>query len=74
VTDPSSANLALTEHFATLEDPRIERTKLHPLVSIIVIALCAVVWGAESWDEIAAFGEAKGVWLESFLERLPRDH
>jgi predicted transposase YbfD/YdcC len=51
-----------------LEDPRVERTKLHPLVSILVIALCAVICGAESWDEIALFGKAKEAWLTSFLD------
>src|SRR5579875_1365250 len=67
LTEPSRS-LSLIEHFAALEDPRVERTKLHPLVSIVVIALCAVICGAESWDEIAAFGEAKQTWLESFLD------
>lgn len=60
--------LALSAHFATLEDPRVERTRLHPLVSILVIALCAVICGAESWDDIAAFGEAKEAWLKTFLD------
>src|SRR5437773_5952848 len=60
--------LALTAHFATLEDPRVERTKLHPLLSILTIALCAVICGAESWDDIAGFGEAKIDWLHSFLD------
>src|SRR5579883_366757 len=59
--------LALTEHFASLTDPRVERTKLHPLLSIVTIALCAVLCGAESWDEIAAFGEARAAWFGSFL-------
>ncbi|HLG74073.1 MAG TPA: ISAs1 family transposase, partial [Chloroflexota bacterium] len=68
MAEPSAASLSLAEHFATLEDPRVERTKLHPLVSILVIAVCAVVCGAESWDEIAAFGEAKEKWLKSFLD------
>lgn len=68
MSEPSPSSLTLSEHFATLEDPRVERTKLHPLVSIIVIALCAVICGAESWDEIAAFGEAKETWLKSFLD------
>jgi predicted transposase YbfD/YdcC len=58
---------ALAEHFAGLDDPRVERTKLHPLVSILTIALCAVICGAESWDDIADFGEAKIDWLNSFL-------
>jgi predicted transposase YbfD/YdcC len=64
----SSPLLALSEHFATLEDPRVERTKLHPLLSIIAIALLAVICEAESWDEIAQFGEAKEGWLRSFLD------
>jgi predicted transposase YbfD/YdcC len=59
---------ALTAHFAALEDPRVERTKLHPLLSIITIALCAVICGAETWDDIAGFGEAKIDWLVSFLD------
>jgi predicted transposase YbfD/YdcC len=60
--------LALTEHFAALHDPRVERTKRHPLLSIVTIALCAVICGAETWDDIAEFGEAKAGWLASFLD------
>jgi predicted transposase YbfD/YdcC len=60
--------VTLSEHFAALEDPRVERTKLHPLLSIIAIALCAVIGGAESWDDIAEFGEVKEEWLASFLD------
>jgi len=64
----ASAVHSLSEHFASLEDPRVERTKLHPLLSIVTIALCAVICGAETWDEIEEFGEAKVDWLKSFLE------
>lgn len=59
--------LTLGEHFASLEDPRVERTKLHPLLSIVTIALCAVICGAETWDDIAEFGRTKQEWLKSFL-------
>lgn len=59
---------ALLQHFASLDDPRVERTKLHPLVNILTIAICAVICGAESWDEIAAFGEARADWFGSFLD------
>ena len=58
---------SLAEHFASLEDPRVERTKLHPLLSIVILALCAVICGAETWNEIAEFGEAKADWLATFL-------
>jgi predicted transposase YbfD/YdcC len=67
VPEPSPV-LALTAHFAALTDPRVERTKLHPLLSIVAIALCAVSCGAESWDDIAEVGETKAAWLASFLD------
>jgi hypothetical protein len=51
-----SPGTSIVVHFASLEDPRVERTKLHPLVSIVAIALCAVICGADSWVEVAEFG------------------
>src|SRR5579863_9448091 len=63
-----SASLSLTEHFAALDDPRVERTQLHPLLSIVVIAICAVIAGAESWDDIAEFGEIRAAWFATFLD------
>ena len=63
----SAAFLPLTRHFAQLDDPRVERTKLHRLLDIVVIALCAVIAGAESWDDIALFGQTKADWLRQFL-------
>jgi predicted transposase YbfD/YdcC len=62
------ASPGLLEHFASLDDPRVERTKLHPLLSIVAIAICAVISGAESWDDMEAFGEAKAEWLATFLD------
>jgi predicted transposase YbfD/YdcC len=64
----ASPQPTLAEHFATLDDPRIERTKLHPLLSIVVIAICAVISGAESWDDIADFGEIRADWFATFLD------
>lgn len=60
--------VALSAHFASLEDPRVERTRLHPLLSIVTIALSAVICGAETWNEMEEFGEAKKEWLESWLD------
>jgi predicted transposase YbfD/YdcC len=64
----ASSVVALTRHFTALADPRVERTRLHPLLSIVVIAICAVISGAESWDDIEAFGEAKAAWFAEFLD------
>jgi len=59
---------SLLAHFAALEDPRVERTKLHPLINIVTIAVAAVICGAETWDDIAAFGDAKAAWFATFLD------
>lgn len=55
-------------HFGSLEDPRIDRTKRHLLLDIVVISICAVVCGAEDWVAMAAYGRAKQAWLARFLE------
>lgn len=54
-------------HFAPLKDPRIERTKRHQLLDIIIVAICGIICGAESWVEIAEFGQAKLAWLKQYL-------
>ena len=54
--------------FAGMEDPRYAHLCLHKLIDILVIAICAVICGADNWVEIAAFGRAKYAWLEKFLE------
>ncbi len=54
--------------FATLEDPRIERSKRHKLLDIITIAICAIICGADSWVHIEMFGRSKEEWFKSFLE------
>lgn len=60
--------VALAAHFQDLEDPRIDRTKLHRLTDIIAIASCAVLCGADSWVEVQKFGLAKKDWLQRRLE------
>jgi predicted transposase YbfD/YdcC len=57
----------LTEHFAVLPDPRMARTRDHALVDILVIALCAVLCGADSFTEMEAWGRAKETWLRERL-------
>ena len=58
----------ISEHFSEIKDPRIERKKLHKLIDIITITLCAVITGAESWNDIELFGNCKYYWFKSFLE------
>jgi predicted transposase YbfD/YdcC len=56
----------LVEHFSALEDPRCAGKVDHRLIDILVIAVCAVIACAESWDDIALYGRKVG-WLRSFL-------
>ena len=54
--------------FQVLPDPRVEGRCDHKLIDIIVIAVCAVIAGAETWVDIEHFRKAKQDWLSSFLE------
>jgi predicted transposase YbfD/YdcC len=57
----------LSEPFARLPDPRVDRTKRHLLLEIVVIAVCAVICGADTWVDIEEYGRAKDAWLKRFL-------
>jgi predicted transposase YbfD/YdcC len=63
-----NASPSVFVHFSDLVDPRVDRTKLHPLLSVVAIALCGVICGADSWVEVAEFGEARRVWLAEWLD------
>ncbi len=54
--------------FNVLMDPRVERTRQHKLIDILVIALSAVICGAEYFTEMEAFGQAKEARFRTFLE------
>jgi hypothetical protein len=58
----------IEKYFAKLEDPRVERTKVHKLLDIVVIAICAVISSANEWEAVAEWGNDQHDWLKSFLE------
>lgn len=58
----------IKKHFSKVPDPRINRTIKHNLIDIIIIAICAVICGADSWVEVELFGNSKSEWLRTFLE------
>ena len=65
---PEKPTTTLEKHFAGLTDPRVERTREHKLLDIVIIAICAVICGADGWTDVEEFGKAKRAWLETFLE------
>jgi predicted transposase YbfD/YdcC len=64
----NQAPRTLIEHFSSITDPRIDRCKLHKLIDILVIATCATICGAETWEEFELFGESKKDWFKKFLQ------
>src|SRR5262249_55603068 len=66
---PSPKTLELfTPFFANLTDPRIERTKRHQLLDIIILAVCATLGGADGWADIERFANAKLDFFRQFLD------
>jgi predicted transposase YbfD/YdcC len=57
----------IQDHFAELTDPR-RRKVTYPLMNVVVIAVCAVICGADDFVAIAAFGRKKREWLAKFLD------
>ena len=65
MTDEHPISLIIS--FQDLPDPRVEGRCDHKLIDIIVVTVCAVIAGAESWVDVQSFGEAKQEWLKTFL-------
>jgi predicted transposase YbfD/YdcC len=63
-----AAILPLKEHFSSLDDPRAQHSIEHLLLDIVLVTICAVICGADTWVEIEQYGIAKQEWLETFLE------
>jgi predicted transposase YbfD/YdcC len=66
MTDENPISLIIS--FQDLPDPRVEGRCDHKLIDIIVITVCAVICGAESWVDVESFGQAKEEWLKTFLD------
>jgi predicted transposase YbfD/YdcC len=69
-TCPNPDPISLVDHFRSLPDPRIDRTRRHELLDILVISICTLLCGGESFNDMEDFGYAKEEWLRTFL-KLP---
>lgn len=61
-----TAVATIVEHFGKMDDPR-DDNRWHLLMDVIVIAICAMVCGADGWSEIELFGQSKYDWFKQFL-------
>lgn len=60
--------VSIKKFFRVLPDPRRRRTRVtHPLLNLIVMGLCAVIAGADTWEEIARFAQDRRRWFSKFL-------
>ena len=57
----------ISDHFSIIEDPRINRKKLHTLSDILTLTICAMLSGADGYEAIEEFGQNKKAWLKTFL-------
>jgi predicted transposase YbfD/YdcC len=65
---PEPIVTSIQQHFGGVKDPRIDRCKRHQLLDILVIAICAIICGADDWTEVEGFGNAKLAWFQTFLD------
>ena len=58
------------DHFASLTDPRSSHApnQRHQLIDILVIAVCAVICGADGWEDIEEYGKAQAEWFAQVLD------
>ena len=58
----------LADRFSAFDDPRESGKVIYPLTDILVIAVCAAITGAESYEDIVLYGKSKTSWLTEFLD------
>jgi hypothetical protein len=59
---------SLVEHLGHINDPRVNRTKEHPLINVLLIGLCTLLCGGETFNDMEDFGHAKRDWFQTFLD------
>jgi predicted transposase YbfD/YdcC len=64
----SSGSASFQQHFQDLQDPRVERTRRHPLINVVFIAVCGVLSGANSLAGIHEFAIDRRSWFTRYLD------
>jgi predicted transposase YbfD/YdcC len=64
----SNAIASFHHHFQDLQDPRVERTRKHPLINIVFIAVCGILSGANSIAGIHEFAVDRRSWFARYLD------
>lgn len=65
--DAPTLRQRIQDCFATIQDPRSNRTQLHQLSDILTIAILSTIAGGQGWEDMEVYGESKQAWLSTFL-------
>jgi predicted transposase YbfD/YdcC len=58
----------IKQYFRRLKDPRRAHRRRHLLMDILVMAICAVICGANDWQQVVTFARKRRDWLQGFLQ------
>jgi hypothetical protein len=58
---------SLLQAISEVPDPRVERTKLHPLVNVLTMALLGAICGADGWEALELFAKERAKFFRTFL-------
>lgn len=63
------SQINIRRFFGSLPDPRKRRRRIkHPLLSLVVLALCGTIAGADTWEEIVQFAQDRRSWLSRLVD------
>ncbi len=65
--DVTAISQRLKDCFASLKDPRVERSQLHQLCDVLAIAILSMIAGGMGWEDMELYGLSKLPWLSTFL-------
>ena len=65
---PARWPLRVSKYFQVVDDPRRDHGKRHELLDVLILSLCGVLCGAQSWVDVADYARTKQDWFETFLD------
>ena len=57
----------MQSYFSEIKDPRVQRTRAHLLVDILIISILSAIAGGKGWEDMETYGLSKHDWLKQFL-------
>ena len=68
IANAAALTKTMASIFSEIEDPRVERTRVHVLTDILIIGILSVIAGGKGWEDMENYGLSKYEWLLQFLD------